>query len=1094
VSLADSGGGWPLQFARVPRFESMTVVFTDVVGSTAWRFRVGGRTADERTIDFERASRGVVGDHGGIVVKGVGDGVMATFAGAVSAIDAAVSLQIVARRLGIGVGLRVGISSGDLLREGNDWVGDAAIEASRLCGEAGGGVILCSDVAVRLAGSRLPYEVRSVGPRTLRGFEHPVGVYELVVDSDRAAPPEIVQATQLPFIGRHTEVGELVALLRGPADGASCAAVIRGEAGIGKTCLAAQVALHAQELGFRVLYARCAEGQATPYGALLSAFESWLAGCPHPLLARVAQSPNLAALLEHVPEVVTRLDLPTGDNPTDAHVRRARLLTGFCELVTTVATERPVLLVVDDLHWAEASTALALEHIVQQGVAGLAVLATTRGLGVDAGTLTPLASGAAHRVVQLEGLSDRSVAQFIAARIGRVPPDHVARALRAVTDGNPFFLDAWLSDPASAEQLQHDDGSWCSQTELADLQVPEGARGVVRRRIGKLDETARRTLQVGAVMGSTFDALAGARAMGLDLSEWIETAERGVAIGLVREIDVGRFEFKHAIVRQTLLDDMSRTLQATLHWRVGEAIELASPSGRRSEIAMHYAAGLDVGEPSTVARAAWAAGDEAIRAAALEEAAAHYRTVLAALDRLPADPDQRYRALVALGRAQNAVGDIVGAGPVWLQAAATARALADPERLFEAAHGYNGLHVGHDDDFVELLDAVLQLLGPGDSPLKAIAMGWRAVPTAFVQARRQAGIDHDMVAHAVDMAERSGDPKAIAATLRSRSVAESHSPDAEGMRRDLLRVTALGREHDLKINDEPSILFVELAVAELRLGHRKAAQSALDEAQDLAARNRSSRGQRQVAVLAAAMSAAAGRFDEANEMARRARGDVGGNVTGQLTYSAQILAIRLEQGRLANVIAALREFERLQLPMRAWSMMLTGALADAGEHDEARTRLGITIRELALGQRGFADQLLLRHVAETARRLNDAAAAEAMLTSLDQWADQLLVVPYGTSVEGAADRARGQLLATLQRFDEADTAFQAAETLERSCGFPALATRTAYWRAVTLLARRTPAAAEAGTALLRDVADEASRLGMLRLAEQATTARDLTHN
>jgi len=144
----------------VVRPESLTVVFTDVVGSTAWRFRVGGRAADELTIDFDRACRDVVGNHGGDVVKSVGDGVIATFAGAASAFDAAVDLQTVARRVGVGSGLRVGISSGDLIREASDWIGDAAIEASRLCGEAEGGEVLCSDVAVRLGGSRVPYEMR----------------------------------------------------------------------------------------------------------------------------------------------------------------------------------------------------------------------------------------------------------------------------------------------------------------------------------------------------------------------------------------------------------------------------------------------------------------------------------------------------------------------------------------------------------------------------------------------------------------------------------------------------------------------------------------------------------------------------------------------------------------------------------------------------------------------------------------------------------------------------------------------------------------------------------------------------------------------
>ena len=154
--------------------ETVTVVFTDVVGSTAWRSRVGDVVADGRSAELERASREVVPSLGGTVVKSLGDGVMATFTSAVVALEAAAaSLQAVARRLRIGGGevcLRVGVSTGDMVREGDDWMGAAAIEASRLCAQADGGSVLVADATERLSRGRSGRVLRPVGGRVLRGF------------------------------------------------------------------------------------------------------------------------------------------------------------------------------------------------------------------------------------------------------------------------------------------------------------------------------------------------------------------------------------------------------------------------------------------------------------------------------------------------------------------------------------------------------------------------------------------------------------------------------------------------------------------------------------------------------------------------------------------------------------------------------------------------------------------------------------------------------------------------------------------------------------------------------------------------------------
>ena len=1060
------------------------MLFTDVVGSTAWRFRVGGSVADIQSADLERASREVVSDHRGVVVKGVGDGVMATFTAATSAFDAAVELQTMARRLGVGDGLRVGISSGDLIREGADWIGDAAIEASRLCNEASGGAILVSDVAVRLVGSRASHDVRHIGRRLLRGFRQDIGVHEIIATPDRVLPAAIAQVANGALVGRDLELTDLRSTLHDVAAGGSDAIIIAGEPGIGKTRLAATVALEADALGFRVLYGRCEEGQRAPYGPILDALQPWLANCPSPLLTRGEPGERIGPL---PPPSRSRQpfrgvdDWPFARSTSSSEPRpRGAVSAGHGSdgrATRTARHRRPA--VGRGIDWARACSP------------GAATVPLHRAAGDDAptrptdATTTSEAQGWRPGPVGLSGLDGNAVAELVQSRLGALPPDEVAEALRQATRGNPFFLGALLDDLAASGRLRDPGGSWRPPEEWMESGVPAGARGVVRGRVATLESQARRVLEVGAISGTSFDEVTCRLVLGLDLPTCVEAIEQGVSAGLVREVDAGRFEFNHAIVRQTILDDLSLTGRAALHWRVGESLEAISADGRKSEVAMHYAAGIDVGDPRTVAGAARAAGDEAAQATAFAEAAAHYRTLVAVLDRQLPDASERYSALVALGRAEYAGGDIVGAGPVWRRAVETARELGDPVRLFEAARGYGAPRPGNDDEFVELLDTVLEMLGPSDSPLRATVLGWRAVPTVFVQTKRRNGIDHQLVAEAVAMAKRTGDATAIASTLRSRSVAESHGPEAAAMKRDLEEVIDLERTTGVKITEDPSVVRVELAIAELRLGRRREADRLLEEARDGAEGRGFRRAVRAVAVAQGAVAAASGRFADAKSFARYGLGDGDADTTAQFIYGAQILAFRFEQGRLAEVVSTLRDVEKLQLSMRAWSAMLTNALVDAGERSEAAALFNDLISARSRGDQGFADQLALRHLTEACHRLDDAAAARMLLPTMDLWAGQLLVVPYGTSVEGAADRGRGHLLATLRRYDEAVDAFRAAAQLERAVGFPALAARSEFWLADAMVARASPGDLDRAGALFRKVADEADALGMPTLARQA---------
>ena len=749
---------WRMAGARA---ETVTVLFTDVVGSTPWRVRVGGPVADAETIELQRAISEVVVSSGGELVKSLGDGVMAIFRSAMSALDAAITMQAVASGLAIGGaegGLRIGISSGDLAHEEGDWVGTAAIEASRLCGEAEGGVALVADATVRLSRGNAAHELHPLGPRVLRGFNDAVDVYALVAarDDERSLPAALAYAATSPLVGRAAELARASTELARLETGGSPTLFVVGEPGVGKTRFAAEVAAMALANHGTVLYGRCDEGVAAPYQPIAAAFGRWLDSCPVPVLTRTIGSiaGDLTALW---PDLVSRLPMATPPAELDPESRRWRLLEAVAALGRAIAATHPLVLVFDDLHWAEPSTLLLLGHLVRQAIPGLAIVATVRRAeaGQDPSTmLGDVGTTRQPQMIDLAGLDEPEVAEFVTLHVGHRPPPAFAEQLCRTTDGNPFFLGALLAHLASSVSLRAADGTWLDVDELGAAGVPDDIRGVIERRLAMLPPAARRALDVAAVVGLAFDELTVRDAASTPLDESVDALDAAIAAGLVRETRAGRFTFVHALVRQTVLDDLSQTRRARLHWRIAEQLEGAGHADRAAgEIAHHYAAGIDVGDPGTVVRWAVAAADVAMTGTAFDEAAGHLRTALAALDRMAPDPARRYGILRSLGQALNALADFRGAEEAWLGAADLARQLGDPDRLFATVVGYGYVvRVDGDDELVRMLDDVLALAGPGDSAVRACALGWRAVPALSTGMLRSTSGDRDMV----DAARRNG--------------------------------------------------------------------------------------------------------------------------------------------------------------------------------------------------------------------------------------------------------------------------------------------------------------------------------------------------
>jgi hypothetical protein len=363
------------------------------------------------------------------------------------------------------------------------------------------------------------------------------------------------------------------------------------------------------------------------------------------------------------------------------------------------------------------------------------------------------------------------------------------------------------------------------------------------------------------------------------------------------------------------------------------------------------------------------------------------------------------------------------------------------------------------------------------------------VPALSTGVLRSTSGDPAMAEAAVAMAERTRDPSAIAVTRRSRLLLRARTADAAGMLRDAETLAAAGPIGNVTITNDTAASLRDHAIALLRVGRRTDAERKVALAKAEAERNGLRMAVSSALILESALATATGQFADGKRLAGlAARESQPDNIVTQLVYGSQIVAGRMDQGRIAEVIGGLRDFRALGLVAPAWSAMLATALAEHGDLPEAAEVLSSIDGRWQGGPDDFAAPLTLRHVAESCRLLGDAARAAALLPHAERWAGQLLMVPFGASVEGAADRTIGHLLAVLGRLDEAEAAYERGAALERAMGFPPLVARTSYWHARTLLDRDRPGDLDRATALLAEVIEIADQLGMSLLAHQARTA------
>ena len=724
--------------------EHVIVLFTDIVGSTELSTTNSPEEADQIRRRHFALLRRAIDSTGGTEAKSLGDGVMVVFDSASSAIACAVAMQqgVSAEnaRSGRDVGVRIGLSGGEVTREGEDFFGDPVVEAARLCAKCEGGQILASDVVRLIAGRRSAHEIRPVGPIELKGMPEPVVCVEVVwaptdhaLDADAIPLPQrLAERPGASFAGRSEEMARLIGSVSREREGARPAVVlVTGEAGLGKTTLAAHAARAAYADGACVLFGNCEQGLSAPYQLFSRALDHYVRHAPDEhLAAHVAE--HGSALARLCPSLTRRVpDLPT-TLATDPDSERFLLFAAVVGLLADISTRSVVVMVLDDVQWADDGSLALLRHLTATDEAvEMLVIATCRDNEIDASAPLVETIGALQRQqcltrLDLTGLGVEDVTSMMAAEGITVDESarELARSLFRETDGNPFFvLEVIRHLIETGALVAGEEGFLVPAGSPTTLALPRSLVDVIEARLARLGSEANRVLAVASVIGREFtlDLLVGAS--GDDVATVLDVLDDSVAASLVRESTEvpGRFGFAHALIQHVLYERTSPTRRSLMHRAVAIAIEAVSGEfapDRAAELARHWSSTLQAGDTIRAIRYACLAGDVALASLAPADALRLYEQARSLIEGTGGDVDDVLSIDVAtgLGTAQRQSGDAAFRETL-LDAARKSAQTGDTTRLVRAvlanSRGWYSASGIVDWDKVALLELALERVERG---------------------------------------------------------------------------------------------------------------------------------------------------------------------------------------------------------------------------------------------------------------------------------------------------------------------------------------------------------------------------------------------
>lgn len=758
---------------------TVTVMFTDMVGSTAAMYRLGEAAADGLRREHDVILGGEIESNGGTIVKHLGDGLMVSFDSAVTALGCAVAIQARLSQRPSGaepLRIRIGVSTGEATQDGADYFGAPVVEAARLCASAEPAEIRLTEMVRLLVGSRGNFDLEPLGELDLKGLPEPITVHRLKWNS---TPARIPRSVPIPrrvellgagaFTGRRRERDVLDRALREVEAGGCRAVLLTGEPGIGKSTLAARFAVDAVARGAAVAYGRCDADIQAPYKPWVEVVEYLIQHLPDDVIAAHLDEcgdhlATLAPALSHAlrPTASAMALHPEAD--------RFRLFRSVADLFMRVADLQVTVLLFDDIQWADAESLQLLKYLLgTDQPQRVLVVATLWGAspGLDGSVKDPLASLRRELGVErvdLTGLDDDEMLSLLEELVGH-EMDAAGIALRDAlageTDGNPFFFRELLRHLRDTGAIHPDsDDQRAAMADVSSAGLPSSIREVVSQRTRWLGSDTDRMLGTAAVIGRTFDVAVLADILDADESRVVEMCEQAAGADLLHhsESGVARYHFAHGLIERTLYDELPAWQRAQLHRAVAEKIELAGNEPPVEQLAYHWARAAGSDAARRAVDFAHAAGDLALRRLAPTEAQRWYRDALRTLD--PAERRSRVGVELGLGLAiaGRALGE-PGAQSLLLQSARAAIDLGDRELLVRAAiASARTRFIDVDDSLIEVLRAAIDAVGPDPTPERARLLACLAAELTYAEGPNDR---HELAVEAVDIARSVREPRLL---------------------------------------------------------------------------------------------------------------------------------------------------------------------------------------------------------------------------------------------------------------------------------------------------------------------------------------------
>jgi class 3 adenylate cyclase/tetratricopeptide (TPR) repeat protein len=1081
---------------------TVTILFTDVVGSVELRTKRGDESAHklmEKHFDLVRQQ---IEHHSGQEVKTMGDGFMVAFGSAHSAVNCAVDLQQALAEHNFKnpdeqVQVRIGLNTGEAIKKKGDLFGTAVDAGARIMSKAAGGQILIPENTRKAIGTVANVELLDRGPFWLKGFTERWRLYEILWHEDNISTAAVLPhiGRQTPFVGRESERAELRRLMDAARSGHGSLVMIGGEPGAGKTRIAQELVAEADRHGFLTLTGHCYEMEgAPPYIPFVEILQSIIRTVePHMLLdALGSAAPEAAKLVPELRERATKIPEPRKLAPEQERLYLFNTLRDFFE---RLASQRPVLLTFEDLHWADESTMLLLQHIAQKsGEMALLVVGTYRDTELDvarslAKALEEMLRQRLAYDIVLRRLSEADVAAMLRGHSEHEPPTRLVELVYRETEGNPFFVEEIFKHFTEEEKLFDAKGGWRSELEIDEAEVPRGIRLVIGRRLERMSEECRRMLTAAAIIGRSFSFDLLDELANLDedsLYDSIEAAERAQLIRSKRERGKARFIFSHELIRQTLVSSLSLPRRQRAHLRVAETVERLSADAleeHAADLAYHFYQGD--GDSEKIVTYSAMAAERATSQTAYGEAVEQYQRALQALEQeRPVDELRRCNVLLALGHAHASAGDPSRAKETFRQILQFARKLKAPEQFAEATLGLCRFWLSGnvlDAELLAMMDEALTHLSEEDSALRAALLARLACVSEQLGDERRLALSEQALA----MARRVGDAKALWYALWSgiwnqwtRSLEQRISLATELMELEEREGSPEGVTLGPAFLCHVHLVGSDIAAFDDTLGILKSRATETAHPRTMWI----------VKIIESAIAVMRGRFEEAESLASEclALGQKVDKVNAGEHFGAIRYAVRHLQGRLVELDEDYRKRTERFSDVPSYIAHIAHLHLVIEREQETRKEYERLASDNFAGVGKGAGMLgTMMHLSEVATAFGDVRRAATLYDMLHPYADCLIVFGLYTLCCGSASHWLGLLAATLKRWNDSILHFEHSIEINTRIGARPFLARSQHEYARMLIERNESGDRDKARIFLTEATATYRELGMPTFLENA---------